>query len=58
MGSGSVGEAQLIESVYAQAYPYEQPPDWSTFSMQSCMDGIAVSWPKRWAKSWSMEVPT
>ena len=23
MGSGSVGEAQLMESVYAQAYPYE-----------------------------------
>ena len=25
--------------------------------MQSCMDGIGVSWPNRWACSWSREVP-
>ena len=47
MGSGSVGDFQLIVSVYTQAYPYAQPPDWSTFSMQSCMEGIGVSCPNR-----------
>ncbi len=26
--------------------------------MQSCMDGMGVSWPKRWAYIWSSEVPT
>ena len=26
--------------------------------MQSCIDGIGVSWPKRCANIWSSEVPT
>jgi hypothetical protein len=26
--------------------------------MQSCIDGIGVSWPNRWAYIWSSEVPT
>src|SRR6202008_331576 len=39
-------------------YPYEQPPAASTFSMQSCIDGIGVSCPNRLAWNWSSEVPT
>ena len=49
MGSGSVGDAQLIESVYMHEYPYAQPPARSSGSMHSCMLGIGVACPKRCA---------
>src|SRR5688572_8334779 len=44
IGSGVVGEDQLIVFMYTQLYIQPQEPVMSSFSVQSWIDGIGVSW--------------